>query len=370
MAGISAGRPTPFRGRSYLDSGIGLDLAEKAVQKPDIALWILHVGHVRAARQDHRTGPGDALSDRPVDRRRRLVVLARGDERRHSDLPETLGDVPLAQRAGDVEFAWPVHRPVDEPVPLDEVERAQHILGPLVQTADVPLVEDQAGVLVLLQIGRPRLLVPAQRLLHIFRELGAETTLLGDPLRNARRRARQDEARKAGRLRERVLHGEHPAPRAPEEVDPVEPELAPDGADLVHEQLDRVEGRILGEIGLPAAELVVEDRAPARPGERLERLEVVMRRTRPAVEEPARGASLSPPRRRRRGTRPRGRKRAASPRPRSRVGNGLRAHFEVKHGPLGPAGRCDASSSVAPIAWLWALPASYPRSRPSGPIDA
>src|SRR6266545_1558899 len=285
MAGISAGRPTPFRGRSYLDSGIGLDLAEKAVQKPDIALWILHVGHVRAARQDHRTGPGDALSDRPVDRRRRLVVLARGDERRHSDLPETLGDVPLAQRAGDVEFAWPVHRPVDEPVPLDEVERAQHILGPLVQTADVPLVEDQAGVLVLLQIGRPRLLVPAQRLLHIFRELGAETTRLGDPLRNARRRARQDEARKAGRLRERVLHGEHPAPRAPEEVDPVEPELAPDGADLVHEQLDRVEGRILGEIGLPAAELVVEDRAPARPGERLERLEVVMRRTRPAVEE-------------------------------------------------------------------------------------
>src|SRR6266487_5780474 len=101
MAGISAGRPTPFRGRSYLDSGIGLDLAEKGVQKPDIALWILHVGHVRAARHDHRTSLGDALSDRPVDRRRRLVVLTGDDERRHLDLPEAFGDVPVTQRAGD-----------------------------------------------------------------------------------------------------------------------------------------------------------------------------------------------------------------------------------------------------------------------------
>src|SRR6059058_915133 len=98
MAGISAAWPTPFRGRSYLGSGIGLDLAEETVEQAHVTVRILDVRHVRAARQDQRSRSRNGLADGAVDRRRRLVVLAGHDERRHVDLAETVGDVPAAER--------------------------------------------------------------------------------------------------------------------------------------------------------------------------------------------------------------------------------------------------------------------------------
>src|SRR5919198_1984908 len=178
----------------------------------------------------------------------------------------------------------PFHRSVDDPVPLDEVERALHAVGPRVDTADVPPVEDHRGLAVLGVVSRPRCLAPVEHRLHLSRQLRPQAPGLLDPLRNAGRRAREHEALEARRLRERVLHRQHAAPRVPEEVDTVEAERLADGADLVDEELDRPERQVVGEVGPPAAELVVEDRAAAGPGHPLERLEVVVRAARPAVQ--------------------------------------------------------------------------------------
>src|SRR5207302_8063614 len=126
-------------------------------------------------------------------------------------------------------------------------------------------------------VGRPRRFVPVEDASHLRRELRAQAPGLLDPLRDARRRAREDEAREAGRPRECVLHRQHAAPRVAEEVDALEAERLAHGAELVDEELDRPERRIVGEIGLPAAELVVEDRAAAGLGHPLQRLEIVVR---------------------------------------------------------------------------------------------
>src|SRR5919198_181222 len=72
----------------------------------------------------------------------------------------------------------------------------------------------------------------------------------------------------------------------------LEPKLAPDDPDLVDEQLDGVHGCVVWQVRLPAAELVVEDRAPARARERLERLQVVVRAARTAVQKQDRELSL------------------------------------------------------------------------------
>ena len=47
-------------------------------------------------------------------------------------------------------------------------------------------------------------------------------------------------------LRQRVLHAQHAAPRLAQEVQPLEPQRAPHGVDLLDEQLDRPLAGIAG----------------------------------------------------------------------------------------------------------------------------
>ena len=72
---------------------------------------------------------------------------------------------------------------------------------------------------------------------------------------------------------------------------PVEPERVTDGADLVDERLD-VPQRLVRAARFPAADLVVEDRPPARLGHPLEGFEVVVRRSGPSVEQQERELAL------------------------------------------------------------------------------
>jgi hypothetical protein len=67
-------------------------------------------------------------------------------------------------------------------------------------------------------------------------------------------------------------------------VDPVEPEESANGADLLDVRLD-VPVRFVGAVRPAAPELVVEDDASPRPGQRLECLEVVVGCARAAVEQ-------------------------------------------------------------------------------------
>src|SRR5712691_2847243 len=68
-------------------------------------------------------------------------------------------------------------------------------------------------------------------------------------------------------------------------MDTVEPELAADHVEFFDERLDHPERLVVGQVGLATSELVVEDNPPARIGERLQRLEIVMCRPGATVQE-------------------------------------------------------------------------------------
>ena len=92
---------------------------------------------------------------------------------------------------------------------------------------------------------------------------------------------------------ERVIGREHAAPGVAVEVEFVEPEMGAQRLELVDEAVGAPERRILGLVGVTAAELVVEDDAAIRAREALERLQVEAAAAGPAVQEHER-ASPSP----------------------------------------------------------------------------
>ena len=189
------------------------------------------------------------------------------------------------ERPDHVELARPVHRVVDLRIRVEDREALDHPVRPRIGAADVALVEDHHRLFVLRIGERPRLFVLAQRRLDLGRQLRAQLRQLAHPRRHRGRRALDDQRDEPVRLRGRVLHPEHPAPRVPEEVDPLEPERLADDADLLDEQLRRPHRRVVRFLHrrVPCSELVVEDDAPlAR--QRLVRLHVQPVRARAAVQ--------------------------------------------------------------------------------------
>ena len=85
-----------------------------------------------------------------------------------------------------------------------------------------------------------------------------------------------------------MFERQHAAPRRAEQVDPVEPLLGPDRRHLVAEQLE-IPLDAAGTVGRSAAELVVDDNG-AVICQALERAEVVVCRTGPAVQREQRYA--------------------------------------------------------------------------------
>jgi hypothetical protein len=67
-------------------------------------------------------------------------------------------------------------------------------------------------------------------------------------------------------------------------MDPLKPKARTQVVELLDERLDDPERRVVGPVGDPAAELVVEDDAPPLLGQRPEPLERVVRAAGPAVQ--------------------------------------------------------------------------------------
>src|SRR5918995_1932748 len=117
-----------------------------------------------------------------------------------------------------------------------------------------------------------------------LRERRAQACRLGGPRLRRRRGSIQREADQPAGFSQHVLEREHRAPRSAEQVDLFEPQLVADGWQLVEEEVERPELRVVGAVRVSAAELVVEDHQSTPVRQPLERLEVVVRRAGPAVE--------------------------------------------------------------------------------------
>jgi hypothetical protein len=77
-------------------------------------------------------------------------------------------------------------------------------------------------------------------------------------------------------------------------VDPVEPERLPDRPQLVEEELDGPEIRVVRPVGGTAPELVVDHEPPPVLRKLLERLEIPVARPGTAVEADERNAAIGP----------------------------------------------------------------------------
>lgn len=156
---------------------------------------------------------------------------------------------------------------------------------------DVVVVEDRERRPVLRIVVRPGLLVVVEGLHDLGRQRRPQAQRLGDPFVDAGERRRQHEAGQPAVAAERVLQGEHSAPRGAEEVHAHEPELVAERGELVHEDRDApIDG--LRTVGAAAADLVVEDDGASLVGELLQRGEVVVRRAGAAVETEERVATV------------------------------------------------------------------------------
>src|SRR4051794_1665194 len=274
-------------------AGRRLDAFEELLDRLEEAVGRLQVRRVAAAVEEHPLAVADALVDEPHDVRADLVELARDQQQRDVDLAEAVDDRPLAQRADDRELARPVHGAVDGRVGLHLVEAAHERVRPRVEAAHVADVELLDRGRVLGVVGRPRLLVAEDRRLHVRVErVEQRDRAARERVRVGGRVGRHDrhQARRGG---ERVVHREHPAPRLAEDVvAPGDPEVVDERGQLVLEELRRPERRIgVGQVvAASVAELVVEHARAPGAVQLGDRLDVVVRRPRPAVADHERRA--------------------------------------------------------------------------------
>ena len=94
----------------------------------------------------------------------------------------------------------------------DELEGAEHAVGPRFRTTHMALVELRRRFFVLGIVCGAGRFVAIENGLNVRRQVRAQLARLLDPLRNARRGARENQALQPARLRQRVLHREHAAP--------------------------------------------------------------------------------------------------------------------------------------------------------------
>ena len=94
-------------------------------------------------------------------------------------------------------------------------------------------------------------------------------------------------------VRERVIGRQHAAPRVAVEIEFVQPEVGAQRLELVDEAVGAPERRIIRLVGRAATELVVEDDAPIRARQALQRLQIETAATRPAVQEHERSVAVA-----------------------------------------------------------------------------
>jgi hypothetical protein len=152
----------------------------------------------------------------------------------------------------------------------------------------MPAVEHVARGGVLRAVGGAVGFVPAQCRLDLGRQVCTQPVGLGDEVRERRGGVGEDHRAQSTRLGQRVFLREEPTPRLTEYGVPVaDAEMLDEQRQLADEQFDRPELRaqVRPVRAAAVADLVVEhDRATAV-GEPGQRREVVVRRTRPAVQD-------------------------------------------------------------------------------------
>ena len=192
----------------------------------------------------------------------------------------------VLERPGDHELVRALHRHVDVGVLGEAGEGALDAVGERVDPADVALVELHRACLVLGRVEPAVCSCSSSTLCDLVGELvaggGSVSSAQSGMLAGA---GGEDEAREAGRLRQGVLHREHRAPGRAEEVDAARGRgrrARPAPRRTKSSTVQKSVGLL--DPGAAAADLVVEDDPPAGGGERLERLEVVVRRAWPAVQ--------------------------------------------------------------------------------------
>ena len=98
-----------------------------------------------------------------------------------------------------------------------------------------------------------------------LREVLDQPSRLGDELRDARGRTRQHQLFDPAGSPDHVVDRQPAAPGLPEEVTDVEAERGAHLVDLLDGAVDRPQRRVVGLVGAPAAELVVDDRRTVLP---------------------------------------------------------------------------------------------------------
>ena len=211
---------------------------------------------------------------------------------------DPVDDRPLLEGADDVELARPVHRVVDGRVGVDLGEARGDLGRVRHHAADVAVVEDLLGRVVLRRVGGAGLLVGEQRRLDVGGQLVAQLVRGLQPQRHRRGAVADREREDAGVVGQDDLRAEHPAPGLAEQVEAVgDPEVLDERAELGDEELDGPERRVgVGQVGAePAAELVVVHDRAAVAGEGGHGQGVVVRRARPAVQDDERGGPVRGP---------------------------------------------------------------------------
>ena len=153
-----------------------LGAREEVGQHAHVAVGLLVVRHVAGLLEDDPLRLRDALGHEGHLCRRGLVVSATGDERGDLDVTESCADVPVAQGAHDVELGGPVHGAIDLRVAGRLGVRPRHRLGVRHHPAEVSLVEDLDGRLILGIIPGTRRLVTLQHLDDLGRQGGSLLT--------------------------------------------------------------------------------------------------------------------------------------------------------------------------------------------------
>src|SRR6202042_3964897 len=104
-----------------------------------------------------------------------------------------------------------------------------------------------------------------------------------DPADHAGRAAAQGQADQVRAAVQHVLHRQHAAPGAPEQVQSVQAESRADLGQFLDKAIDGPQRDIVRPVGVAAAELVVEDHLAAV-GQDLQSLEVVVRESGATVQ--------------------------------------------------------------------------------------
>ena len=271
-----------------------LGARQEVSQHGHVAIGLLGVRHVTGLLEDDPLGLRDALGDERHLLRCGLVVAAAGEEDGHLDGAQARADVPAAQRAHDVELGRPVHGPIDLWIAPDLGERPRHRFRERHHAADVALVEDVDGGLVLGVVPGACGLVAVEDLDDLGRQVRAQASGLGDPEGHAGWRAGDGPGDDAGRLPHEVLHEQHAAPALAQDVHTLEAQRLAHGIDFTHVEVHRPACRIVRLVGIAAALLVIEDDASARGGHGGDGLDVVVAGTRSAVQQQQRHVTLIP----------------------------------------------------------------------------